>query len=1321
MHNVQFEITKPTDEAAFEDMCARIYGTVYKDPHPQTNGRRGQAQGGVDVFVDGPDGRIGVQCKKYADGALKFKHVELEVSKADKASSPIVELIIATTAASDVVLLRDVQELSDQRVAAGMFPVTIEFWQDLCRHISGSGELQNDYAPNAPGAIFHRLEEDNAEFRAHFLRIESKFDAMAGLPSGRADSVNKYVTSQLDAVNDLLVAAKFKDASGALMRLGADMSLLDAHQKARWYVQRGVCSWHLENAAAAAPDFLKAAELFPDDAKIAAAKVRGLLFLERIDEALDAGQHAHARFPASEHVWIAYSNAKLMKGLPVSLADAPAEMREKCSVLQLAAWARRKVGDLAGAVELSTRALSKADPDFFVRSTALALTLEAAASDPVSVANGLVSEEAVSALKEAVEALSPRTDWVWPVQSPESLQDVLVNLGYSHLVLGEPEETLALIGETERAGLFSPRLKRVALEAYRRLDRIDELVRFGRMWLDDLEEEGLVLVAEAASSVGDVPLVEAVQTRVEQKGSKEDEAHLLIRAMRWVALWHSNSGKKVALDEVCAADIANSDSLALICGGARILYAAKDEATVDAAIAKAVSLVTRDTNSAERLMLADLLFETGNLELAANQYAPLAPRGKHSEIHNRLLRCYVRTGLRRKAKELILSFPDTWTSDERALRLAIDLGQLASDWEFLVPLLELHCKQRPCEVGGWLLRLVVDLKMRKMARFHSVLNSIPDLLAGSPSLLAQLASLEMRFGSKKTGMRRLYGLYRRNLEDTSVASAYLIALVVGPTDLPFMEESLPKMCPGAAITLKSDSGERVTLALDPEELSELPEKEEFLDLSSETARCLLGATVGQSVCLPGRFGTEQHFVVERIISVFLWLLELAQERVDSPILPDLPLMSVPIPTTEDGADFSHVHAMVKRQSEHSQRAREAYAGSPITLGILARVLGRNVVDIVSDWPIDGPALFVCGGTTEQQGEAYNLLSTAENCYVVDGVTIVELASLDCLDALEALPQVFISTKSVEMLEARLEEAKLEHASGHLFDDKGSMRFVEYTVQDRKRQTAFMQSMVDAVRQYCVVLPAYGPVEIPKELERAKDVLTEDEFATLLLTAEKNARLFTVDGRLAQLAAGVAGIKSVWPQAVLRYALVTETLMPQRYQLAVVRTFLRNRNFVSLTAHDVVFMCLQGGHVLRQGLQRFKDYISSDRTEFGSAMGIAFEFLELQAQQHTQFGAFIELVEHVVEALLKHPKGERERIVALSREFGRNIARRGVGPFIPFEPGELERQRRIHLRAKFLNEGIDSAIKYAQRSGPRALKLRLLMCSQPPYLSYDQCH
>lgn len=1319
MHNVQFEISKPTGDGEFEDMCARIYGTIFSDPLPQTNGRRGQKQAGIDVFIDAPEGRLGVQCKRYADGALKLKHVAHEVSEADKANTPIVRLIVATTATSDAVLLREVQDLSDARVAKGQYPVKIEFWQDLCRHIRSSPKLQNDYAPNAPGAAFHRMDERNAGIEANLLSINSKLEVLAGLPSGRPDSVNKYLTSQLDAVNEVIRVARFKDALDNLQRIGADMALFDTHQQARWYVQRGICIWHLESSTAAASDFLRAAELFPGDEKIAAAKIRGLLFTNKVDEALAAGDEAIARYPTSAHVWIAHANAKMVKGHPLMPVDAPAEIREDCDVLQLLAWARKKAGDLVGAVELSAKALTKPNAGFFVRNTALALALEMAASDPVKVAYGLVDKDGIAALRQSVEALSPRKDRVWSVQSPELVQDTLVHLGYSYLVLGTPDETLVLVNEAQYAGVLTPRLKRVALEAYRRLDRPDALLQHGREWLDDIEEEALILVAEHASSVGDVQLVEAIQALVAHKGFQQEDVPDLLRAMRWVALWRSGTGKQQALAEVKSADLFNSESLAAICGGARILHAGKEDAAADVAIERACTLVSKETVSAERLLLADLLFETDKLELAARQYELLAVRGYHSELHNRLLHCYVRTGALRKARELILSLPDTWTSDERTLSLAIDLGQQASDWEFLVPLAELNCERHPLEAGGWLLRLTLDLKMRKMARFHRALELVSADLSGPPRLLAQVASLELRFGSKEMGMRRLYSMFRRNLDEVEAASAYFIAIVAGPQDLPFMEEELTEVQPGSTVTLKNELGETVTLSLDPEDLSNLPTREGMVAPSSDVAGNLIGIAVGQQVSLPGPFGTEQRFVIEGVTTTFRRLLEIAQDRVNSPLASQLPVMSVPVPRTDEGVDFSHVHAMLKRQSEHSRRALQAYADSPITLGILGKLLGRSVVDMVSGWPSDAPPLFVCAGTKDQREAAVDLLRRVNADYVVDAATIADLASLDCLDALAALPRVYISTKSVEILEARLEEAKLERSGGQMFDDNGTMRYVENSNQEKVRKTAFIQSMVDAVRQHCLMVPAYGPEELPTDLERAQDILEDEELAALLLTAEKKATLFTVDGRLAQFTLIAAKLKSVWPQEVLRYALEQGKLTQQEYSFAVVRMFLRNRSFVSLGAYDLVFMCQQGGYALTEGLQRFKDYLASSSTELGSAVSVAFEFLEMQAQHPTQFKAFTELLGHIVEASLRHPHCNHEVLLKFVVDFASDITRKINSPLVPYAAVEEYQQKRMRFYVKALAESIEVAAKLAI-SPPRrrAIKLRALKCMPLPYITYD---
>jgi tetratricopeptide (TPR) repeat protein len=1319
MHTLQFEITKPTDDSAFEDMCARIYSEVFNDPLPKINGRRGQAQAGIDVFVNSTSGRIGIQCKRYVDGTLKLKDVQTEIERADKANTPIVRLIVATTAVSDAKLLRQVQDLSDDRVQKGQYPVEVEFWEDICRHIRGSGKLQRDYAPNAPGAMFHRQEESNLALHAAILHIESKLDVATGLPGSRPESVDKFISSQLDGVNELLKACRFRDASDDLNRLGSNLELFDAHQKARWYLQRGLCNWHLEDGKSASGDFLKSAELYPGDEKMAAAGVRGFLLRDDVAAAVTAGAKAWERFPSSVHVWLAYANGRMLNGENLTLADAPVAMRGNCDVLQLLAWARKQAGDLSGAIELSGRALDISDAGFFVRRTALGLALEAAQSDTIKCAFGLVPADQLEAVERAVAHLNPRKERVWNIQSPEALADTLVHLGYAYIILDRAKDALELVDEARHAGALSPRLMRVALDAYRRLDHIDDLLSNGRDWLGSLEEEALVLVAEVASDAGDVALVSAAAEASKKVPLSEPETPNLMIAMKWMALWRSKGGRSQAIDEVKAANLGSSASLPLICGGARILHLAGEEAECEVAVSRAVGLVNESSPGPVVLLLADLLFAVGKYLQAAKYYEQFAVKGQQSGLHSRLLACYVRGGARRKARELLQSLPGDWAADDEVRGLALELGQIAADWDFLVPLAQVQCERSPKGAGGWLLRLVVDLKTRKMHRFHQTLDSLPDELEGSHRQITQLASLELKYDRKVSGMKRLYRLFRRNMDDLEAASGYFIGIVAGPGDLPNMEEELPAITDGSAVQLEDEYGGKVTVSIDPKDAAPVPARDGFYAADSFDIGALLGMAAGSIVELPGPFNTKRKYLVKGITSVYRQLLHVAQGKFQTSMSGEGVIASLPITKTEQGADFSHMHAMLKRQTEHSKQALDTYVNGPLTLGILAQLLGRSVVDVVSGWPSEDAPLFVCSGTQEERQAADQQLEREQAAYVVDAATIAELVWLGCQAALSVLPQVYCSTKTLEVLEVRLEEAQTERSGGQVFDDGGVMRYVEFTDKDRERRIAYCQALVEAVRTHCEVVPAYGPEVLSAELQNAEDVLANEEYSTLLLVAERDATLLTIDGRLAQFAVAAFGGKTVWPQVLLRRAAQKGLIAPTAYSMAVVREFVSNRNFVSLAAYDLVMMCLQGAYFLRMGLQHFKDYLTSPSTELGSAVTVAFEFLQLQVAHRTQFKAFLELFGHIVEAVLRHPGCDAQAFVHQAEEFARDIALTAAGPDSPYPPLSTIRRRRFEILSKALQDALISAGELAARPvRRRAIKLKTLMCMSPPWLGFD---
>lgn len=378
MHAIPFEIPPPKNEADFERMCAHVYGVVFDDRMPKMNGRRGQVQGGVDVFVkEAGVGRVGIQCKKYTMKPVKWDDVVDEIGKADKHGTPIKKLILATTAPNDAALLKKVQELSDAREAKGLFLVEVEFWEDICNHIDRFPVLQDSYAPNSPGAAYHRQDAALSNLQTLVLEQRDTLLGMSALPTARLDSVDRLISDQLDRTNELLKAGRYRDALDHLAVVGKDLGPFDAHQKARWYLQKGLSLWFMRlDDGEAAHLFLKAFELYPNDERMAAAQVRGLMLEKKLPEASSAGEAALERFPDSQQVWFALANARLVQGEPVRMSDVPEALKQEPDTLQFLAQAELKAGNLDAAIKFSQEAANHPAAAFFIRANALRIAAE---------------------------------------------------------------------------------------------------------------------------------------------------------------------------------------------------------------------------------------------------------------------------------------------------------------------------------------------------------------------------------------------------------------------------------------------------------------------------------------------------------------------------------------------------------------------------------------------------------------------------------------------------------------------------------------------------------------------------------------------------------------------------------------------------------------------------------------------------------------------------------------------------------------------------------------------------------------------------------
>ena len=165
------QIAPPKDWETFESLCHALFKRVWNDPFAQKNGRKGQAQHGVDIFGSLNRDRQsfwGVQCKgkdRNLGSKLEWSEIVEEVTKAEGFSPKLDRLFFATTGPSDATLQRAARELSAERAAKSLFSVDVLSWEEIQALISTQPTVIAEFYPE------------------HVDRLPQVVEALQALPS----------------------------------------------------------------------------------------------------------------------------------------------------------------------------------------------------------------------------------------------------------------------------------------------------------------------------------------------------------------------------------------------------------------------------------------------------------------------------------------------------------------------------------------------------------------------------------------------------------------------------------------------------------------------------------------------------------------------------------------------------------------------------------------------------------------------------------------------------------------------------------------------------------------------------------------------------------------------------------------------------------------------------------------------------------------------------------------------------------------------------------------------------------------------------------
>jgi hypothetical protein len=155
--HVHADYAPPRSWEQFEELCADVFQSFWRDPTLVRHGRAGQRQNGVDIV--GRNGAlypIGLQCKRrsrWPVSRLTTKEIDTEVKEALNFRPALKAFYILTTARDDTALLNHVRKINEQHEKTKLFEVVLLGWGEIVRRATLDLQVADKhFGPSGSGA-----------------------------------------------------------------------------------------------------------------------------------------------------------------------------------------------------------------------------------------------------------------------------------------------------------------------------------------------------------------------------------------------------------------------------------------------------------------------------------------------------------------------------------------------------------------------------------------------------------------------------------------------------------------------------------------------------------------------------------------------------------------------------------------------------------------------------------------------------------------------------------------------------------------------------------------------------------------------------------------------------------------------------------------------------------------------------------------------------------------------------------------------------------------------------------------------------------------
>lgn len=392
-----------------------------------------------------------------------------------------------------------------------------------------------------------------------------------------------------------------------------------------------------------------------------------------------------------------------------------------------------------------------------------------------------------------------------------------------------------------------------------------------------------------------------------------------------------------------------------------------------ASLQEAKKYLTESSTFRQKMELADEFYSLDQFEDAAEIYVRLTNKSLDTPLTRRLLHCYYRSGDMGKALEIC-----------QTLRQAYGPLEFVAEMESFIyeEIGDLPEARRVCQ--EYLILFPNDFEMRlRLAVVNFLLSEVADLDEFLKSdinfdeLSLQSGVQLVHLYAKRTRIEQsyslMYELRRKFYNDPAIHLAYFHFMFQYATQGDNLVD-IKNISTDVAVCIEEEGGRREWYVIEDRKNANSQMKE--INLEHPLAQKLLGKSIEDEIVLKESFITKGIGKIVELKSKYIYALHDILLNFEK-LFPDTPgIWGVKVgkPQKVGGLPqgFDQILKVMDQRTSANEEARQLYRDGKITIGGLARLLGRNPLETISILVNDADTGLLCSiGSIEERNAAFS--------------------------------------------------------------------------------------------------------------------------------------------------------------------------------------------------------------------------------------------------------------------------------------------------------------------------------------------------------------